>query len=254
MKWALSQLREGMRHDPRLEPTAYRLERVFREDLPRMERLVPAAFGHLGFDYAPLLRFSPDDGGFPQVQLGPGVFTVNAAGSAYEFKGFHALVERRVGQLRGNVAEGDGDFAPVEFGFALLNRFDLAAWDIATGHDTSPTLASAFLRDQLGLGIAAPFDNLDGAKLYRQEVSRTYTLPRDLGLLRITARDVSESEGRQLVDLDQSVTVSTAARSLALLEAPAWLAEVHEYTKEAFLRLRRNNALLDEYLMSAPDR
>lgn len=255
MKWALPRLTDSdpVRHDPNFEPLAASLGTQYRMEFPQVERLVPASLGHIGLSYQPIIQYRSGDADFPRLQLGPGIFTVNQSGGDYEFEEFKALVSTHLATLR-KVAQLNDErvIKPAQFGFALLNRFELSAWDAHHGAGGKRTKASEFLEEVLGVKVDTPYRELSGTRIFRQALSHTFDLEGDTGRLTLTARDASESPEAQIVTFDQVVTTPESAKRLTLDtdEVSAWLERAHGYTKRVFLNLRTQNKSLNQYLLT----
>ena len=248
VKWALAKATDDLKHDPHLERTAYGLQASCIDDLPRMERSVPASFGHVGLSYQPIIRYLPEVSDFPQIQFGPGIFTVNQDGRAYEFDSFEKLVEQYLSRLiQAREAHGVG-LRVFELSFSLLNRFELSKWDEqANKKERGACKASEFMRDQLKVVLDTPFGDIVGNSPYRQEVSKTYQLENIDGLLNLTVRDASESPDLQIVTFDQKVTTSNLSSELKVSQVIGWLKSAHETTKSVFVSLRKGSSELDDY-------
>ena len=263
MKWSLPQLSDSarVRHDPEFEQIAASLANHYQSEFPRIERLVPASLGHIGLSYQPIVRYMPDERGaglrdFPQLQLGPGVFTVNQSGRDYEFEDFKQLVATHLAAFH-KVSEQSRREAvkPVQFGFVLLNRFDLTEWDTwcrSRGEaPDSPTLASQFLRDTLRFKFKTPYGEIPSMRIHRQELSQTFDLGGDTGRLILVARDASEAPDKQVVTFDQLATTPEGATGLDASPGgvTTWLERARGYTKQVFLNLRSRSVKLNDYLL-----
>lgn len=249
MKWALDKLPDnGPRHDVNFERSAFRLEHSLAGQFPRVERSVPASYGHVGFAYQPIVRYLPPDGQFPQVQFGPGILTVNQGGRAYAFESFLDLVLETIGRLLETRRDGIDDLVVVETSFALLNRFDVNEWDAFRQNVRPPsTKASAFIERELATELRTPFGDVLGEAPYRQSVSKTYPLQHADGRIELTVRDASLGRETQVVTFDQRAATSNLIGPLEPDFVERWLRGAHESTKAVFLSLRQRSSALDAY-------
>ncbi|NCA71591.1 MAG: TIGR04255 family protein [Sphingobacteriia bacterium] len=122
-------------------------ERLRAQGFHNLERLVP----HDGIVLAqqPIFRYSRDDGMFPVIQLGHGVFTVNAGPPSYQsWRTFRPEVEAAVAAL---VETRPQEEPPAAFSRVALRYIDRFGEDLRGGRSNY-----AFIRDDLGISLSLP--------------------------------------------------------------------------------------------------
>lgn len=112
-----------------------------------LERLIP--HGMVLLANQPLFRYSQEGERFPIVQLGHGIFTVNAGPPTYRcWASFRPQVEQAVKAL---VENKPGGSEPATFSRIALRYIDLFDTNLRGGAANYP-----FMRDELGVGFSLP--------------------------------------------------------------------------------------------------
>lgn len=127
-----------------------KLHQLAGKEFPVRTRRVPAGLPTSALNYKVVHQFWKDDGVFPVVQLGPGLFTVNDTDLNYDWeKTFYPLIERALGWLYEAYEE---NIQPNFINLRYIDSVSLANYDFQGDW-------LAFIKENLKVDIVNNFDH-----------------------------------------------------------------------------------------------
>jgi uncharacterized protein (TIGR04255 family) len=241
LKWKLEEASPGVLHDPVFPLFLGRFHERIRGDYPSVESLPTV---HAPDEFTPYLvkyRFRRSPDGWPLVQAGPGVATLNFT-ERYDWKSFSAAADHFTRSLFESYAV-EGDKPRLQLSSSLL-RYINAVPLSQTGSDVLSFIKRS-LHTEISLGSdVACSDVVSGpARAVDLLVNFPLKTPTGGGLIRI-ASGSRMSTPSLLWDLQVTSADDESPKSEA--EVAVWLSQAHDVVESWFFALVRGE-LLDQF-------
>ena len=230
LKWALpSEPPPGIEADPHYRLLLGRLSERVQDDYPCHEPLPTAQIPDAMVAHMAQHRFRVSDGGWPLIQVGPGVLTVNET-DGYTWSDFKARCEKAVSSLF--------DAHPAKQDFKVQ---DLTLRYIdAVGVDFSQESVFKFLQDKMKTNISLPSSLFEGGRVkespvaFNWQVSFPHDDPGGLVTLRFAVGKHKEKPALIWETLVQAARERIPAMPDGFSE---WLGKAHDLTDDWFFKL-----------------
>lgn len=169
-------------------------------------------------------RFRTAEGGYPLVQVGPGIFAVNQIGNGYSWRTFKPRVTKAVELLRETYT---GDLVPTSFVLRYLNSVPFEPKD----ND-----ANEFLRSRLKVGLELPEGLFDVGQPRREpeglDLEIAFRIAEPAGVMGLKVA-TGEASGKSILVWQTNVK-SADGDAPSLDELDAWLEHAHTVARAWF--------------------
>jgi uncharacterized protein (TIGR04255 family) len=228
LRWEIENDQQtGRMRDPSYPMMYGRLYERLKKDFPHIEDLPSTQAHPETTPYVPRHRMRKEKNGYPLVQVGPGIITVNEA-KGYSWSRFSALILRLIESIT-ELYPTDGmplNFIKSEIRYVNGIRFDLAR--------ENPL---AFLAEKLHMKVELDSELFERNALHERPnsvgLNMTYALEKPMGNLGISA-NLGQFEGKPAF-IQQTLIQSFGELVPADLENfSPWLEEAHEVAENCF--------------------
>ena len=231
LRWKLAGTMPGPLVDPNYKLLVGSLYGAVRDEYPYHEQLPTAAVPDEMVPYLIQHRFRRIEGGYPLVQVGPGVFAVNET-SEYSWRTYLPRILAATARLRETYSAGSppAELVPTALTLRYINvlPFDLTTGDVFE-----------YLRDKLRVAITYPQGLFAEMPVGRWpttiilQSTHALTSPAGAVLLKFSAGEVN---GQSRLFWEMQVQ-SVEADVPALDDLEAWLTGVHDVVRAWFFTL-----------------
>jgi hypothetical protein len=235
LRWRLTGTPPGPVIDPNYKLLVGSLYGAVRDEYPHHEQLPTAAVPDEFVPYLIQHRFRHSEGGYPLVQVGPGIFAFNET-TGYSWRTYLPRVLAAVAKLRETYPAGtpSSELVPASLMLRYINvvPFDLAGGDVFK-----------YLSDNLRVNIAYPQELFTDQPVERQpnaillQSAHRLTNPAGVVVIKFSAGDAS-GESRLLWET-QVQSIEGDVPELDGLEQ--WLQQAHDVARAWFYTLIEGN-------------
>jgi uncharacterized protein (TIGR04255 family) len=208
--------------DPHYRVLLGRFSERVQADYPHYEQLATAQLPDSFVTQQVQHRFRVSPDGWPLLQLGPGIMTVNETKS-YSWQDFGARCEKAF-VLLSELHPAKGEFKPNSFLLRYINGVEA---------DFSKESVFTFLRDKLKTSISVPVPTKEPANpvAFNWQATFPVTAPNGLMTLRFALGRLSENAAAT------ALIWETLLHSTTVTDFSNWLTEAHDVIEDLFFRL-----------------
>jgi uncharacterized protein (TIGR04255 family) len=231
LRWKLTGTPPGPLVDPNYKLLVGSLYGAVRDEYPHHEQLPTATVPDELVPYLIQHRFRQSEGGYPLVQVGPGVFAVNET-TNYSWPTYLPRILAAVAKLRETYAAGTppGELVPTALTLRYVNAvpFDFTSADVLE-----------YLRDNLKVGVVYPPQLFTENPVERRPntiiLQSTHRLTDPAGVV-VLNFSVGEANGQRAL-LWETQIQSAEADVPALDGLEPWLQRAHDVSRAWFFTL-----------------
>jgi len=239
LRWNLEDRGKGMLVDPHYKLLIGQIYEAIADTYPEHKQLSAANIPEDMAAYVVQHQFRSAHTGWPLVQIGPGVITLNDT-EDYSWPDFHNRVSNLIGVFAGKYPHSEND---ISLNSVLLRYIDAEEFDFQRENPWD------FLRSKLKVGIDLPEELFDGAGVVNKplafDLKFTFPSSRPKGAahLRFVRGTTNKREALIWETQVQSLREDTPDKLDQLLQ---WVDEAHNLTHDWFFKMIEGE-LLEKY-------
>ena len=197
------------------------LYQLLKEEYPVRETVNPQVPVDFFLIHAPIHRFRKSKGGYPLVQIGPGIMTVNTVDSAYFWEEYEQRIIDAVEKLKSIYAFKHQHNVTLSLQYIDLLRFNFGASDIIR-----------YLEEYLHISIK---QNFYSGPASAQHVGLVLAFPNQLGTLTVSLGRGKNIKGADGLAIQTGIKSSTIKPETDFVKN--WLNEAHELCSNSFKQM-----------------
>lgn len=232
LKWELKEIAKGIRRDPMFPFYVGKLYDLVKGSYPHIDTLPAAQMPDEITPHEVKFRFRKAEDGYPLIQAGPGIATLNFT-NEYHWDAFLAAAKDFLGNLVEAYRLGRQEHQPI-FASILLRYVN------AVGINPENTDVIGYLSAKLHTGVELPKDVVASPQIAGAPVgfylSTSYPLnaPAGVGTIRLAT---GQSSGKPAVIWDLSIQSEKDQSPREVGECEAWLKDAHDIAESWFFSL-----------------